>query len=130
MATVDMLKIRAGQMHAMRAALGAARQSRHVQDVLHELLACRPELRQVHAEDDLRRMVEDALDGARAIGLQDPQTLLDWCYVRVLTNTSFFRAEAFRDILDHPFLHPEAKGRHLVMAFFAVQRLQQPTSGA
>ena len=71
-----------------------------------------------------REVVAESLQAGPDLGVTDEALLLDWCHARVASGVPFHRDPRFADVLRHPLLHPDAKARHMAMAFFAAQRLQ------
>src|SRR5438128_12427768 len=84
-----------------------------------------PELMSGYTGEQHRRYVGEVLDASGKVGLADPEHVLNWSYIRFLTGMEFYNIAEFKDILEHPLLHPDAKGRHIVLAFFAIQRMRQ-----
>lgn len=94
-------------------------------DVLDTIKMRAPKLVEKYLPDDCWKMVLDVVTCASAFGIKDRAQLADWGYIRMATNVKFFHGSAFEFVLNHPFLHPYAKGRHIVLAYFSIQRMEQ-----
>jgi len=120
-----MLKISRDQMQTLARDLERRRRDQSTSEIVSQLCKQAPELMRRYTDEQHRRYVGEVLDACNRLGLTDPEQVLNWSYVRFLTGMEFYNMEEFRDILEHPLLHPDAKGRHIVLAFFAVQRMRQ-----
>ena len=117
-----MLTISARQTEALGKGLGQRRRENIITEVIADLRTQRPDVLRPHPEEDLRRIVGEVADAGSKIGLSDRIYLLNWVYIRLLTGLAFYNEPDFSDILNHPHLHGNAKGRHIVLAFFAIQK--------
>lgn len=120
-----MLTIRSDQMRSLREGLEAYQRDQTVLRIVSQLCHDVPKVMDRYAREQHLQFVRDVLDATGRFGIIDTEQLLNWSYIRFVTNIPFYEAEQFKDILQHPLLHPDAKGRHIVLAFFAIQRMQR-----
>lgn len=78
--------------------------------------------------DSLHVDIAEAVWAAERLGVEDQDQIYDWCVVRIASRQPFYSMHEFSDVLDHPFLTPFAKARHIIMAFFSAAALQRGIS--
>jgi hypothetical protein len=125
-----MLKLQARQLGALRERVSGERRRAAVAAILTRLDQAAPQLMAGYDPAAREAVVLDALEASERIGFEDPDTVLNWAYIRFLSNVRFHAHDGFRAVLEHPFLHPEAKGRHIVFAYFAIHRIQRGGTAA
>jgi hypothetical protein len=114
-----MLRIRDEQLARLREAANQSERDELAGMILRRLREDAPELMKRETEERQRLIVDDVLDAARRLGVSAAEHMLNWCYIRFLTGLSFYDMEQFKDVLEHPFLHPDARARHIVLSFFS-----------
>lgn len=120
-----MLKLPQQHFAVLRDAFAGKRLDQAVSSICERLRREAPEVMRVYAEPQQAQSVREVIDACDRLRIDDPELVLNWCFIRFLSNVKFHALDQFRDILDHPFLHPNAKGRHVVLAYFAIQRMQR-----
>lgn len=78
--------------------------------------------------ETLRADITEAVQAAERLGVDEEEQIFDWCLVRIASGLPFYAMDEFADVLNHPFLSPFAKARHIIMAFFAAMEQQQGAS--
>ncbi len=120
-----MLKISPDQMQSLGRDLERRRRDQSTSEIVSHLCKNAPDVMSRYTGEQHRQYVGEVLDASEKAGLTDPEQVLNWSYIRFLTGMAFYNMGEFKDILEHPLLHPDAKGRHIVLAFFAIQRMRQ-----
>jgi hypothetical protein len=122
------LKIRTAQIQALRERIQERNRDQLVSDISLYLQQSAPKIMNQYTRQQHRELIIEVLTATEKLGIFDPEHLLNWSYIRFLTNKAFYRMNEFKDILDHPFLHGYGKGRHIVLAFFAISRMHKGSS--
>jgi hypothetical protein len=78
-----------------------------------------------YEQKQLQFDIRDALVVAENYGIDDPDQLFDWCVIRIVSKQRFYQMDEFKDILEHRFLTPFAKARHLILIFFTILDMQR-----
>ena len=120
-----MLHISSEQLQILGRDLTLRLKSQSVTQIVSHLCSNAPELMSRYGQETHHLRVEEVVDVCQRLGINEPRHVLNWSYIRLLTGLEFYYMEEFKDILNHPFLHPEAKGRHIVLSFFTIQRINQ-----
>ena len=94
-------------------------------EVLRALSEKAPQLVAKYSNDAIKSVVFEMVTAANSFGITDREQLIDWGYIRLATNVKFFEGAAFSFVLSHPYLHPFAKGRHIVLAYFNILKMEQ-----
>lgn len=69
--------------------------------------------------------INESIRAADKYEIDDPEQLYDWCVIRIVTGQKFYQMDEFKYILEHRFLTPFAKTRHLIMIFFTILETQR-----
>ena len=118
-----MLKISAEQIAALGWDWRERLREERVADVAAQLRAKGGEVVKDLSTEQLRGTVGDVLDAGQRFGVTQPEQLLNWAYIRLALGEKFWEMPEFKDVLEHPYLHGDAKGRHIVLSFFAVNKM-------
>ncbi|MCF6256793.1 MAG: hypothetical protein L3J98_10040 [Gammaproteobacteria bacterium] len=84
-----------------------------------------PDIIQTLDQEQLQVDINEAVTVADQYGISDPEQLYDWCVIRIVCGQKFYQMEEFKDILEHRFLTPFAKARHLITIFFTIHDMQR-----
>ena len=123
-----MWQIRPEQMQVLRQTLEQRLREQSIADISSHLREKAPDVVDRYTVEQQRLFIGEVVDVTGELDIVDPDQVLNWSYIRFLINMPFYKMEQFKDILDHPFLHSYSKGRHIVMAFFAIQKMHQEGS--
>ncbi|WP_133511552.1 hypothetical protein [Candidatus Thiosymbion oneisti] len=74
--------------------------------------------------ETLHADITEAVRATERLGVDEEDPIYDWCLVRIASGLPFYAMDEFADVLNHPFLSPFAKARHIIMAFFAAVERQ------
>lgn len=118
-----MLKIRTEQIQALQNSLDQQHRQDSISKILARLKKTTPGVLKPYGPGEQRQRVDEVLDACERLKIQDPEYRWKWSYISFRTNTRFYDSGQFSDILEHPFLHPDAKGRHIVLAYAAIERM-------
>jgi hypothetical protein len=113
-----MWQITPAQMQKLRDAIQQRLRAETIENICSHLCQKAPEILAGYTWAQQRLIIGEVVDTAREFGIVDPDHVLNWSYIRFLINIAFYKMAEFKDILDHPYLHPYSKGRHIVLAFF------------
>jgi hypothetical protein len=114
-----MLTIRNEQLASLRDAVNKSRRRKLARVILGQLREDVPEVMKRYSEERQQQITDNVLDAAEWLGVSAADYVLNWCYIRFLTDLPFYDMEQFKDILDHQLLHPDARARHIVLSFFS-----------
>lgn len=120
-----MWQIRPEQVEKLREALQQRLREQSIADISSHLCEKAPEIMRRYTGEQQKLLIAEVIDAAGKLDIIDPDQVLNWSYIRVVINMPFYEMEQFKEILEHPFLHPYSKGRHIIMSFFAIQRMHQ-----
>jgi len=73
--------------------------------------------------ETLHADITEVVRAAERPGVDEEEQIFDWCLVRIASGLPFYTMDD-ADVLDHLFLSPFAKARHIIMAFFAAVERQ------
>lgn len=119
-----MLKIRASQLDAIRQSVRDRYVGNMATEIENRMRSNVPEVTNAYGES-LRNNIAEAVGAAERYGIHGQDQVYDWCVVRVISRQPFYDMKEFSDILDHPFLTPYAKARHIILSFFQILALQR-----
>lgn len=119
-----MLKIRAEQLDNIRVAMRDSYVMKMTGEIENKMRSILPAVTENYGEK-LTNDISEAVYAAERYDIDDPDQLYDWCVVRIVSKQPFYNLSEFEDILDHPFLSPSAKARHIILSFFAILALQR-----
>ena len=119
-----MLKIRAEQLDNIRVAMRDSYVMKMTKEIENKMRSILPAVTENYGEK-LTNDISEAVYAAERYDIDDPDQLYDWCVVRIVSKQPFYDLSEFADILDHPFLSPYAKARHIILSFFAILALQR-----
>jgi hypothetical protein len=122
-----MLTIRSEQMQLLRKEVTSYKRKQAVLRIVSQLCLEVPDVMNKYSKEQHFEIVDEVLDSALKFDIDEPEHLLNWSYIRFLSNIPFYNMDAFKEVLEHPLLHPYAKARHVILAFFAIRKLQQET---
>jgi hypothetical protein len=115
--------IRPDQLATLRKELDRRYREEAIREINSNLRDNAPDIMNRYAEAQQHDYTGDVLDAAWELGITSPEYLLNWSFIRFATNLPFHRMPEFEHLLRHPLLHPEAKGRHIVLAFSSIVRM-------
>lgn len=119
-----MLKIRADQLNAFRQSMLKRYVAEVASEIKTKMCSRLPEVTDAYGEP-LGNDIAEAVRAAERYGIEDSDQIYDWCVVRIVAKQPFYDMEQFVDILDHPFLAPYSKARHVILSFFAILAMQR-----
>ncbi len=122
-----MLTISKNQMYALTEDFRRRRREDRIDSLIERIRQQAPDALKSYTGEQARQYAGEAYDAAAKVGVTNLEYILNWAYIRLLTGTDFYNSPSFTDVLEHPFLHPDAKGRHIVLSFFAIQKLREVT---
>lgn len=112
------------QVTALERDFGARSRQREAADMLAHLQRTAPEVMSPYSGPQQTGIADDVLQAAATVGITDQDIILNWGYIRFATGLEFYKMAEFKDILEQPYLHPDARGRHIVLAFHAIQGMK------
>lgn len=119
-----MLKIRNEQLDNIRITMRDSYVMRITKEIENRMQNALPAVTMEYG-GKLTNDISEAVYAAEKYDIDDPDQLYDWCVIRIISKQPFYDLSEFADILEHPFLSPYAKARHIILSFFAILALQQ-----